>query len=83
MSQPASPGPAAPRQVGRYELTERHLPGAGAERWRGRVATGAELGRRISVRSIPRSEALTAQAVERLSNAGFAAMELRLSLIHI
>ncbi|MBM4363199.1 MAG: hypothetical protein FJ104_11000, partial [Deltaproteobacteria bacterium] len=77
MSQSESSQPGAPRQVGRYELTERHLPGAGAERWRGRVATGAELGRRISLRSIPRSAELTAQAVERLSNAGFAAMELR------
>src|SRR2546423_12363775 len=69
--------PAAPGFVGRYELVAPIASGALGELWQARVASGPEAGRVVDIRRIPRSERLDASHVERLTNAGFAAMELR------
>jgi hypothetical protein len=67
----------APKLVGRYELLSPVLSGALGELWQARIASGPEEGRFVDIRRIPRSEGLEMRDVERLTNAGFAAMELR------
>src|SRR5438046_1289595 len=69
---------AAPplRRVGRYQLVSRVISGALGDLWRAKIASGPEEGRVVLVRLIPRTAAIDAHAVERLTNAGFAAMEL-------
>jgi serine/threonine-protein kinase len=63
--------------VGRYELLAPLLSGALGELWQARIASGPEAGRIVDIRRIPRVEGLEMRYVERLTNAGFAAMELR------
>lgn len=63
--------------LGRYELVASIATGSIGELWRARIASGPEEGRVVSIRRIPRTEKLDAKAVERITNAGFAAMELR------
>jgi serine/threonine protein kinase len=65
--------------VGRYELITRLplLSGALGELWLARIVSGPEEGRVVDLRRIPRGEGLEMRFVERLTNAGFAAMELR------
>jgi serine/threonine protein kinase len=63
--------------VGRYELMSPLLSGALGELWLARIASGPEVGRIVDIRRIPRSNGLEMRFVERLTNAGFAAMELR------
>jgi serine/threonine protein kinase len=69
----------APRRrlVGRYQLVSLVVSGALGDLWRAKIASGPEEGRVVLVRLIPRTSAADAKAVERLTNAGFAAMELR------
>ncbi|HVU04251.1 MAG TPA: protein kinase [Polyangiaceae bacterium] len=67
----------APRLVGRYALVSRVVAGPLGELFRARVATGTEEGRAVLVRIVPRGSILDARSVELISNAGFAAMELR------
>ena len=63
--------------VGRYELVAPLLSGALGELWQARIVSGPEKGRMVDIRRIPRFEGLEMRYVERLTNAGFAAMELR------
>src|SRR5262252_166059 len=63
--------------VGRYELLAPLLSGALGELWQARIVSGPEEGRMVDIRRIPRFEGLEMRYVERLTNAGFAAMELR------
>jgi serine/threonine protein kinase len=63
--------------VGRYELLSPLLSGALGELWLARIASGPEEGRVVDIRRIPRSAGLEMRFVERITNAGFAAMELR------
>jgi serine/threonine protein kinase len=53
------------------------VQGALGALWRARIASGPEEGRVVAIRRIPRSAKLGAEALERITNAGFAAMELR------
>ncbi|HVW27666.1 MAG TPA: hypothetical protein VHC69_20010 [Polyangiaceae bacterium] len=68
---------AASRLVGRYELLVPVVSGALGELWQARIASGPEQGRIVHVRRLPRSVGLEKREVERFTNAGFAAMELR------
>ena len=68
---------AGPRLVGRYQLISPAVSGALGELWLARIASGPEEGRVVDVRLIPRLRGLEKRDVERLTNAGFAAMELR------
>ncbi|HEX4334868.1 MAG TPA: protein kinase [Polyangiaceae bacterium] len=72
-----TPDAGAPKLVGRYELLSPVLSGALGELWQARIASGPEEGRFVDIRRIPRSDGLEMRDVERLTNAGFAAMELR------
>jgi serine/threonine-protein kinase len=65
------------RIIGRYELVSEIAPGALGELWKARIVSGPEQGRIVSIRRVRRTGALDARAVERLTNAGFAAMEVR------
>src|SRR5689334_14054426 len=67
----------ASRLVGRYELLAPVVSGALGELWQARIASGPEEGRVVNIRRISRSVGLEKRDVERLTNAGFAAMELR------
>ena len=67
----------ASKLIGRYELLAPVLSGALGELWQARIASGPEEGRFVDIRRIPRSDGLEMREVERLTNAGFAAMELR------
>ncbi|HEX7672094.1 MAG TPA: hypothetical protein VF395_21010, partial [Polyangiaceae bacterium] len=77
MDKTSAPDAAGARLVGRYQLVSLVVSGALGQLWRARIASGPEEGRVVLVRLIPRSSAADANAVERLTNAGFAAMELR------
>jgi serine/threonine protein kinase len=63
--------------VGRYELMAPIVSGALGQLWQARIASGPEEGRLVDIRRIVRSSGLDGGHVERLTNAGFAAMELR------
>src|SRR5262249_42763797 len=52
-------------------------PGTLGELWKARIVSGPEQGRTVSIRRVPRPSTLDSQAVERLTNVGFAAMEVR------
>lgn len=67
----------AVRAIGRYELVSEIAPGAIGDLWKARIASGPEQGRTVSIRRVSRSGGLDARAVERLTNVGFAAMEVR------
>jgi eukaryotic-like serine/threonine-protein kinase len=75
MNRPVDARP--PLMLGRYELVAPIAAGAIGELWRARIASGPEEGRVVALRRIPRTEKLDASAVERITNAGFSAMELR------
>src|SRR5438477_380252 len=67
----------ASRLVGRYELLAPVVSGALGELWQARIASGPEEGRVVDIRRISRAVGLEKRDVERLTNAAFAAMELR------
>jgi serine/threonine-protein kinase len=67
----------ASRLVGRYELLAPVVSGALGELWQARIASGPEEGRVVDIRRVSRSVGLEKRDIERLTNAGFAAMELR------
>src|ERR1041385_7872416 len=78
MATPRAEGDDQPvRVIGRYEFVSEIAPGALGELWKARIASGPEQGRIVSIRRVPRTATFDAQAVERLTNAGFAAMEVR------
>ncbi len=63
--------------LGRYELiTEIAASPLGAH-WAARIASGAELGRAVSVRRIPRGGPIDDAAVARISEAAFSAADIR------
>lgn len=78
MATPRADGDDQPvRVIGRYELVSATAQGALGELWKARIVSGPEQGRIVAIRRIPRTAALDRTAVERLTNAGFAAMEVR------
>src|SRR6185503_5905316 len=78
MATPRADGNDQPaRVIGRYGLVSEIAPGALGELWKARIVSGPEQGRIVSIRRVPRTGGFDARAVERLTNAGFAAMEVR------
>lgn len=63
-------------RAGRYEYVERTAEGTFGSVWKARVTSGAEVGRVVAIRRIAR-QGLNAAQVERLTSAGFSAMEVR------
>jgi hypothetical protein len=78
MANPSAPGGVEPPIViGRYELVAPLASGALGELWRARIASGPEQGRMVGLRRILRGPAFDSGVLERITDAGFAAMELR------
>lgn len=65
------------RTIGRYELVAKVSAGSLGDLWMGRIASGAEEGRVVTIREIPRPFSLSDQGVSNLTAVGFSAMELR------
>lgn len=65
------------RSIGRYQLVAKLSAGSFGDLWVGRIASGAEEGRVVTIREIPRPFSLSDQAVSTLTAVGFSAMELR------
>lgn len=68
--------PDVGKRLGAYELRSLVDRGPLGARWRARVVSGAEAGRTVILRRISR-DGLDTATVDRLSNAGFSAMEVR------
>lgn len=78
MATPRADGKDQPaRVIGRYEFVSEIAPGALGELWKARIVSGPEQGRIVSIRRVPRTGGFDSRAVERLTNAGFGAMEVR------
>ncbi len=78
MANPSAPGGVEPPTViGRYELVAPLASGALGELWRARIVSGPEQGRVVALRRILRGPAFDTGVLERITDAGFAAMELR------